>query len=155
MVTGVDGDVLGSSEGGKPGAGFDLGGVLNYLCARCARSARVLHGGFDVLDEGSATPDIERLRAVTDGEDGLAHVVRVLKKKLVDVVTRGIRRSGLGMRRLAVLLRINVGGRAGEENAITGLGKLRRFHVGEIERDDDGLTACGGNGFYIVRQSAR
>ncbi len=97
----------------------------------------------------------KRLGAVADGEDGLAHVVRVLQQQLVEVVARRIGRGGAGMRRLAVLLRIDIGGRAGEQNAVAGFGKLRGFDVGEVERDHDGLAAGAGHRVHILGQSAR
>ncbi len=123
--------------------------------ARRAVGARVLHRGLDVLDQRAVAPDVQRLRAVADGEDGLAHVVRVLQKQLIDVVARRIGRGGAGMRRLAVLLRIDIGGRAGEQNAVAGFGKLHGFHVGEVERDHHRLAAGAGHGVHIVGQSAR
>ena len=77
-------------------SGFDLGGVLDDLRARRAGGAGVLHRRLDVLDQRSVAPDVERLGAVADGEDGLAHVVRVLQEKLVDVVARRIGRGWCG-----------------------------------------------------------
>ena len=77
------------------------------------RGARVLHRGLDVLDERAVAPDVQRLRAVADGEDGFAHTVRVLEKQLIDIVACRIRRGRAGMGRFAVLLRIDIGGRAG------------------------------------------
>ena len=142
-------------ERGQPGFRIDLGGVLDDFGARRARSARVLHRRLDVLDECAVAPDVQRLRAVADGEDGLAHTVRVLEKQLIDIVACRIRRGRAGMRRLAVLLRIDIGGRAGEQNAIATFGKLHGFRIGEVERDHDRLAAGAGHGVHIFGQSAR
>src|SRR5208282_842780 len=154
VMAGVDGDVLAFGERGEAGTGLDVGGVFDDEGARHAVGPGMLHGRLDVLDEGSVAPDVERLGSVADGEDGLAHVVRILQEKLVEVVARRIGRGGFGMRRLAVLLRIDVGGRAGEENPIAGFGQLGGFDVGEIEREDDGLASGTEDGVHILGESA-
>ena len=105
----------------------------------------MLHRRLDVLHECAVAPDVQRLGAVADGEDGLAHTVRVLQKQLIDVVACRIGRGGAGMSGLAVLLRIDIGGRAGEQNAITRFGKLHGFRIGEVERNHDRLAACAGH----------
>ena len=43
----------------------------------------VIHGRFQILNERTAAPHVQRLRAVANGEDGLAKIERVLKKKFV------------------------------------------------------------------------
>ncbi len=154
VMAGVDDDGCVAGEGGEGGAGFYLGRMLDDLGARSAGSSRVLDGGLDVLDESSVAPYVEGLGSVADGEDGLAHVVRVLKKELVDVVARGVRGGGAGIAVLVVLLGIDVGGRAGEENAVAVFCELGGFDVGEMEVDEDGHASGSSDGVEIVGQGA-
>lgn len=83
--------------------------------------------GCEVLDQGSAAPDVEHLGAEADGEDGLAHVVGVLEEKFVDVFSGGVGGIGLGVGFRSELLRVDVGSAAGKEDTLAGSDELRGF----------------------------
>ena len=70
--------------------------------------------GGEVLEEGAAAPDVEGLEAEADGEDGLVEVVGVLEEEFVDVFAGGVGGGALGDGVVAVFLRVDVGGGAGE-----------------------------------------
>jgi len=74
----------------------------------------------DVLDEGAVAPDVERLGSVADGEDGL-RMLCASWREVVDVVAGRIGCGGAGMRSFAVFLRIDIGGRAGKQDAVADL----------------------------------
>src|SRR5579872_2329099 len=40
---------------------------------------------LDVLQETSCSPDVKRLQAIADAQNGLVQVMRVLKEKLVEI----------------------------------------------------------------------
>jgi len=107
--------------------------------------------GHEVLDQRSTAPDIEHLRAEADGEDGLMQVVRVLQEELVDVFPGGVGGIGFGLGELAVLLRVDVGGRAGEQDGLAGGDEFgcRGGWVGE--RDFDGSAAGLGDRGGVLR----
>ena len=143
MVAGVDGkagfEVRGSrsgggarveggggGDGGEEGVGGEDGGVGDGYGA--AGGVVDGHGG-EVLKQGSAAPDVEHLGAEADGEDGLAEVVSVLEEELVDVFAGGVGGVALLDGLLAVLLRVDVGSRTGQEDALAvgdELGRGRR-----------------------------
>ena len=95
VVAGVDGQaekavlfggfVLGD-EAAEQGIRRDRRGVGD--CDGAAGG--VVHGhGSEVLDEGSAAPDVERLHAEADGEQGFMQVVGVLEEQFVDGLAAG------------------------------------------------------------------
>src|SRR5580698_3231654 len=77
-------------ESGKTGAGGDGDGMslchsaAGTVIDRCANLAR------DVLDQSAAAPDVQRLRALADGEDGLVQVKGILDQQLVDSRAIGV-----------------------------------------------------------------
>jgi len=112
--------------------------------------------GHEVLDDGAAAPDVEHLGAEADGEDGFAHVVGVLEEELVDVFAGLVGGRTLFDWLLAVFLRVDVGGAAGQEDALA-VGDEAGGGGGRIaERDLDGLaaTALDGGGVLLPGAAA-
>ena len=70
--------------------------------------------GVEVLHQRAAAPHVQHLDAEADGEDRLAHVVRVLQQQLVDVLAGEVGGIALRLGLLAILLRIHIGGTAGQ-----------------------------------------
>jgi hypothetical protein len=103
-----------------------------------------------VLKQGSAAPDVEHLGAEADGEDGLAEVVSVLEEELVDVFAGGVGGVALLDGLLAVLLGVDVGGAAGEEDAVAGGDELGGGCGRDIEWDLDGSAAGAGDGLGVL-----
>ena len=94
-----------------------------------------------MLDEGSAAPDVERLDAEADGEQGFMQIVGVLEEELVDGLAAGVGGGGFGFEVLAVLLRVDVGSAAGEQDALAAIDEVGDSRLREIQRDFDGLAA--------------
>ena len=96
----------------------------------------VVHGqGARCWTEGSAAPDVEGLHAEADGEQGFVQVVGVLEEEFVDGLAAGIGGGGLGFGVLAVLLRVDVGSAAGEEDALAAIDEVGYGGLREVERD--------------------
>lgn len=110
--------------------------------------------GGDVLDECAAAPDVQRLRALADGEDGLVKIEGVLDEELVDGGAVGVGVFALGDSRFAVFLGIDVGGAAGEEDAMAGGEDLGNALRGLMERDGNGCGSGGVEGVEVLRQAA-
>ena len=99
VVAGVDGEAeeavlfggfFGGEERAEEGFGRD-GGSVGY---GYGAAGGVIDGQeAEVLDEGSAAPDVEDLDAEADGEDGLVEVVGVLEEEFVDVFAGDGRRG--------------------------------------------------------------
>ena len=69
-------------------------------------------------------------------------VVGVLEEKLVDGLAAGrSARADLGFELLAVLLRIDVGSAAGEEDALAAIDEVGYGGLWEVERDFHGFAA--------------
>ena len=130
VVAGVDGQaeeavLFGGfvlhDEAAEQGIRRDGGGVGH--CDGAAGGVVDGHGG-EVLDEGSAAPDVERLHAEADAEQRLAQVMGVLEEQLVDGLAAGVGGGGLGFGVLAVLLRVDVGAAAGEQDALAAVDEV-------------------------------
>src|SRR5215467_1220521 len=115
-----------AEEGYRGGLAINVGGVWFSDLP----SGIVVHGGFQVLHQRSAAPDIQRLHAVANAEDRLAHVIGILQKKLVGVVAKNVSIGRLRMASGSVLLGINVCRAAWQEHAVAGLGLVRNFFRG-------------------------
>jgi hypothetical protein len=164
MVAGVDGEAeeavlfvgfgfwIGGSgvgdDGSEEGVGVDCGGVgYGY-----GTSGRVVdRHGDEVLDEGSAAPDVEGLGAETDGKDGFAEVVGVLDQEFVYVFAGGVGGAGLGGGVLAVFLGVYVGGAAGEKDGVAGVDEVGGLAGSGVERDCNGFATGAGDGFSVLR----
>ena len=114
----------------------------------------VLSDGFEVLDERAVAPDVERLRAVADGEDGLVQVEGVLQQELIDGGAAGIGGAALGDAGLAKPLRINVKAAAGEQNAVDAGEQAGDAVLALVEGHEDGRGSGGVEGGDIGRQRA-
>jgi hypothetical protein len=146
VVEGDDGSQAGAVSDGN-GVGFDDAAVGSVIDIRPYLVRQV-------LVEGASTPDVEDLQALADGEDGFVEVEGVLNEEFVD---GGAGRVGVlagGDGRFAVGLRVDVGGRAGEKDALAGgedLGDaLRRF----MEWDGDGCGSGGVQGVEVLGEGA-
>ena len=106
--------------------------------------------GCEVLDEGSAAPDVEGLGAEADGEEGFVEVVGVLDEEFVYVFAGGVGWGALGDGVLAVFVGVDVGSAAGEEDGLAGVDEVGGLTGGEVEGDFDGLAAGFGDGLSIV-----
>lgn len=104
----------------------------------------------EMLDEGSAAPDVEGLGAEADGEDGFVEVVGVLDEEFIDVFAGGVGGAALRDGVLAVFLGVYVGGTAGEEDALAGVDEVSGFAGGGVEGDFDGFAAGAGDGFGVL-----
>ena len=104
----------------------------------------------EVLDEGSATPDIEGLGAEANGQDGFVEVVGVLNEEFVDVFAGGVGGAGLGGWVLAVFLGVYVGGAPGEEDGVAGVDEVGGFAGGGVKGDFDWFAAGAGDGFGVL-----
>ncbi len=85
-----------------------------------------------MLDEGSAAPDVERLGAKADGEEGFVEVVGVLDKEFVYIFSGWIGCGALGDALLAVLVGVDVGSAAGEEDALAGVDEVGGLAGGRL-----------------------
>ncbi len=84
-----------------------------------ALSGGVVHWqDCQMLHQRPAAPDIERLGAEADAEQRLVEVVGVLEEELVDGLTGAVGGGALGDGVLAVLLGVDVGWAAGEQEAL-------------------------------------
>jgi hypothetical protein len=157
MVAGVDGEAeeavlfggfCGGNDGSEEGVGGDCGGVGDGY----GTSGRVVdRHGDEVLDEGSAAPDVEGLGAETDGQDGFVEVVGVLDEEFVDVFAGWVGGAGLRGGVLAVFLGVYVGGAAGEEDGVAGVDEVGGLAWGGVEGDCNGFAAGAGDGFSVLR----
>ena len=123
VVGGVDGEAeeavlrggfFGGNDGAEEGVGGDGGGVGDG--DRFSGGVIDWHGG-EVLDEGSAAPDVEGLDAEADGEDGLVEVVGVLDEELIYIFAGGVGGVALGDGVVAVLLGLTSAGEPGRRTA--------------------------------------
>jgi hypothetical protein len=157
VVAGVDGEpeeVTGyggffrGEEGGKEAFGGDEDGVGDGDAA----AGFVVDGErCEVLEERTAGPDVEGLEAEADGKNGLAGGSGVVEEEVVGGLARGVGAGGGGVAGLAVEGGVNVGGTAGEENAVAGGGEGEDLGRGEGEVDRDGVAAGAGDGGGVGR----
>ncbi len=156
VVAGVDGEaeesvLIGGFFGGDDGAEEGVRGYGGGVGYGYGLSGGMVHGhGGEVLDKGSSAPDIEGLDTEADGEDGLVEVMGVLDEEFVDVFAGGIGGGALGDGFLAVLVGVDVGGAAGEEDGLAGVDEVCGLAGGGVEGDFDGLAAGFGDGFGVL-----
>ena len=107
-----------------------------------------------VLYQRSATPHVHRLGSEADGEERLVKVVRVLDQEFVDVLARRV--GGIALRDglVAVLVRIDVGGRAGKQDALTGVDQVGGGARGGVERNLDRLAPGTADGLGVLGPGA-
>src|SRR6516225_4742106 len=103
MMAGVYGDFWRRARGQRTGRAQNsrelrLGIDRNLMRLGDGASSLVIHAGRQVLIERAGAPDVERLHAVTDPKDRLAHVIGVLQEKLIGIVTQNV---SIGGRRVA------------------------------------------------------
>jgi hypothetical protein len=108
----------------------------------------------EVLDQGAAAPDVKDLDAEADGEDRFVEVVGVLEEELIDVFARGVGGGTLGDGVLAVLVGVDVGGAAGEENGLAGIDEVGDRDWGGVEGDLDGLASAAFDSDCVLRPGA-
>lgn len=157
VVAGVDGEPekavllrrLGrGNDGGEQRVGRDGGGVRD---GHAAPGAVIDRHRRKMLDQRTTAPDVERLRAEADGEDGLVQVVGVLEEKLVDVLAGGVGGVRLGHGLLPVLVGIGVGGAAGQKDGLAGVDEVGGGAGRGVERHLDGMAAGFFDGLGVDR----
>jgi hypothetical protein len=154
MMAGVDGQtkvalllgrLFAGDKGAEERAGGDCGGVGDGDAAACGMVDRE---DGQILNQGSSAPDIERLKAETDGEERFIEVVGVLEEEFVYVFPGIVGRSALWDGFLAVFVRIDIGWASGEEDGLAGVDEIDDLGGGGMERNLDGFAAgaldCGG-----------
>ena len=83
----------------------------------------------EVLEKSAAAPDVDGLKAEADAKDGFAMGLGVFEKEEIDGLTCWIGWGGGGIGLLSIAGRVDVGRRAGKEDAGAGGGEgllLRR-----------------------------
>ena len=109
---------------------------------------RVVHGGFEMLDERAATPHVHRLHSVADAEDGLLQVEGILKQQLVGGFAERVGRGGAGIERLAELFGVHVGMTARQQHTLRIGDQPGLFLLCGMKRNGDrdaaGLLDCRG-----------
>ena len=78
----------------------------------------VIHIGLKVLNQRAIAPDIERLSAVADGQNGLLKVECILQQELIDARAGWIGLTALRNSILAKSLRINIKSTTRQENPL-------------------------------------
>ena len=108
-----------------------------------AFSSGVIHRDrAQVLHQRAAAPGVENLDTKADGEERLVEVVRVLKEKLVDVLAGGVGWGAFGDGVVAVFVRVDVRGTAGEKDGLTGVDELDGLDGGEVEGDGNRFASA-------------
>jgi hypothetical protein len=115
-------------------------------------SRTVIHLGFEVLNQRAAAPDVECLRAVADGEDGLVEVKGVLQEELIHRRTGDVGFAALGDWNFAISLRVNVIAAAGEKDSLNPEEQPGDPILALMERYEDGCDPDGVEGSEISRQ---
>jgi hypothetical protein len=150
LLGGFFGDSLWSLFRGNDGSEEGIRSYGGSVGDGYAAASRVVdRQDAEVLDQGSSAPDVERLEAEADGEDGLIEVVGVLNEEFVDVFPGVVGGRALGDGVLAVFVGIDVGWAAGEEDRLAGVDEVSDLGGGGFEGDLDGLAAAAGNGFGV------
>jgi hypothetical protein len=156
MVAGIDLGRFGAGRE-KPGQariGGNADGVGLGDGAAGSVIDRGIDLGFEVLEQGAIAPDVERLGAMADGEDGLAEIEGILQEELIDGSAAGIGGAALGDAYLAKPLRVNVIAAAREENAVYA-GEQAGDAVGAlVEGDEEGGGSGGVERGDVGRQGA-
>jgi hypothetical protein len=157
VVAGVDGEteetiLFGGLFGGNDGSEEGIWGYGGGVGDGHGASGGVVDRHRDeVLDEGSAAPDVEGLGAETDGEDGFVQVMGVLDEEFVDVFAGWVGGTALRDGILTVFLGVYVGGTAGKEDSMAGVDEVGGFAGGDVEGDFNGFATGAGDGFGILR----
>lgn len=113
-----------------------------------------VENAFEILDERAVAPDVEGLRPVTDGENGLVEVEGVLEQEFVDGGTRSVGGAACGNRLLAIAQGIDVEPAAGKQNAL-GIGEEFGDAVRTLVKgNDDRCCADRVEGGEIGRKGA-
>ena len=160
VVAGVDGKaeeavgfggLVGGEEGGEKAVGSDEGRVGD---GDFAAGFMVDGQGGEILDEGAAAPDVERLDAEADAEYGLGEFVGMVEEEVVDGFAGGVGGSGGGIAVGTVKGWVYVGGAAGEEKAVATGGEDVDLRGREGEVDGYGLAAGVRDRGGVVRPGA-
>ena len=152
VVAGVDGEAEEAVGFGRLGGGEErgeetAGGDERAVGDGYAGAGFVIYReGGEVLDEGAAAPDVERLEAVTDAEDGLGVFRGVVEEEIVGCLAGGIGGGGGWVAVGAVEGWVNVGGAAWQENAVAGSGEGVDLGRRGGDVDGDGLATGAGDG---------
>ena len=92
----------------QPRTSFNLDTVrVHHIATRSVVHGGAQHG-FEVLNETTAKPYVERLHTMTDRQDRFSQVECVLQKQLIDRCSTGIGGSAFRNPGFAVPLRVNV-----------------------------------------------
>ena len=110
--------------------------------------------GVEILNQRATAPYIEDLDAEADGEDRLIEVVRVLEEKLIDVFARVVGGRALGDGVLTILLRVHIGGAAGEEDCLAGVDQVGDLDGCGEEGNFDGFATAAFNARGVLRPGA-
>ena len=78
----------------------------------------VIDGRFQILNERTAAPHVQRLRAVADGEDWLAKIEGVLQEQFIGCSANGIVGSAPWSSRFAIARGIDVVAAARQQNTV-------------------------------------
>src|ERR1035437_2151484 len=107
----------------------------------------------EILQQGSAAPDVQHLGSEADGEDGFAHVVGILEEQFVDVLAREVGWRALFDGLLAILLGIDVGAAARQESSLAVGDELcgSRGRLPQRHRDGFPSAALDRDGVLIPR----
>jgi hypothetical protein len=96
----------------------------------------------EMLNQRTATPDVQGLGAEADGEDWLVEVMGVLDEEFVHVLAGWVGRGTLRDRLLAVFVGVDIRRAAREENPLAGVDQVRDLGWRSFEWDLDGLAAA-------------
>ena len=127
------------------GEASDLGnartlGDRNPMGVPYLPSRLVVYASLKILDEAASAPDIPGLQPVTDAEERLVEICRVLHQELVDSFAGGIGRSAFRSRSLPVPFRIYIGAASGQKHPFTRAGQLRDLSRSRRQRNPDGFS---------------
>src|SRR6266851_228845 len=146
VVAGVDGEtkkavLLGGFVVRNDGAEEGVGGYGGGVGYGYGTASRVIYRHWhEMLDQGSSAPDVEGLDSEADGEDGFVEVVGVLNEEFVHILPGGVGGGALGDGILAVLVGVDVGGAAGEEDGLAGVDEVGCLAGGGGEGDFDSFA---------------
>src|SRR5664279_5725058 len=119
---------------------------------------QVIHWGlehcFQVLNEGAIQPDIQRLCAVTNAEDGLAEVEGILQEKLIDGRAIWISAPTLRDSWLIKSLWINIISASRQQDPLRAGKQTRHAILTLMQRNDDGCRSGGLKCGKVGRQRA-
>jgi len=153
MMAGVDlwqGSFGGRDDPAKPGPGSDL----RRMSMGNGAARLMIHRSLQVLDQGAVAPDVERLRAVADGENGLLEIECILQQELVDGRAAGVGLATLWDRIFAKSLRVHIEAASRQQDALNPAKQPGNAVRPLVQRDNDGGYACGVKGGKIGGQGA-